>query len=33
MRRVDASRPWLLGGALLLIAGLGVGLALGRRLP
>ncbi len=33
MRRVDASRPWLMGGALLLIAGLGSGLALGRRLP
>ena len=33
MRRVDASRPWLLGGALLLIAGLGAGLALGRRIP
>jgi Ca-activated chloride channel family protein len=33
MRRVDASRPWLMGGAVLLIAGLGSGLALGRRLP
>ena len=33
MRRVDASRPWMMGGALLLIAGLGTGLALGRRLP
>jgi Ca-activated chloride channel homolog len=33
MRRVDASRPWMMGGALLLIAGLGTGIALGRRLP
>jgi Ca-activated chloride channel family protein len=33
MRRVDASRPWMMGGALLLIAGVGTGLALGRRLP
>ena len=33
MRRVDASRPWMIGGALLLIAGLVVGIALGRRLP
>jgi len=33
MRRVDSSRPWLMGGAVLLIAGLGAGLALGRRLP
>ena len=33
MRRVDSSRPWLMGGALLLTAGLGAGLALGRRLP
>ena len=32
-RRVDASRPWMLGGALLLVAGLGAGLALGRRIP
>jgi Ca-activated chloride channel family protein len=33
MRRVDASRPWMMGGALLLVAGIGAGLALGRRLP
>ena len=33
MRRVDTSRPWLAGGALLLVAGVGTGLALGRRLP
>ncbi len=33
VRRVDVSRPWLAGGALLLVAGLGAGLALGRRLP
>ena len=33
MRRVDASRPWMLGGALLLVVGLGAGIALGRRLP
>ncbi|MCF7549038.1 VWA domain-containing protein [Pseudonocardia sp. WMMC193] len=33
IRRVDASRPWLVGGALLLVVGLGVGLVLGRRLP
>ena len=33
MRRVDASRPWMMGGALLLVAGLGAGIALGRRLP
>ncbi|MDN5747894.1 MAG: VWA domain-containing protein [Pseudonocardia sp.] len=33
VRRVDVSRPWLAGGALLLIAGVGSGLALGRRLP
>ena len=32
-RRVDVSRPWLAGGALLLVVGLGAGLALGRRLP
>ncbi len=32
-RRVDVSRPWLAGGALLLMAGLGAGLVLGRRLP
>jgi Ca-activated chloride channel family protein len=32
-RRVDTSRPWLAGGSLLLIAGVGAGIALGRRLP
>jgi Ca-activated chloride channel family protein len=32
-RRVDTSRPWLAGGVLLLLAGVGSGLALGRRLP
>jgi Ca-activated chloride channel family protein len=33
VRRVDTSRPWLAGGALLLVAGVGSGLALGRRFP
>jgi Ca-activated chloride channel homolog len=33
VRRVDSSRPWLAGGTLLLVAGVGTGLALGRRLP
>lgn len=33
VRRVDTSRPWLTGGALLLVVGVGSGLALGRRLP
>ena len=33
IRRVDTSRPWLAGGSLLLVAGVGAGLALGRRLP
>jgi Ca-activated chloride channel family protein len=33
IRRVDTSRPWLAGGVLLLVAGVGSGLALGRRLP
>ncbi len=33
VRRVDTSRPWLAGGTLLLVAGVGTGLALGRRLP
>jgi Ca-activated chloride channel family protein len=28
---VDTSRPWLAGGSLLLIVGVGSGLALGRR--
>ncbi|GEL26957.1 membrane protein [Pseudonocardia sulfidoxydans NBRC 16205] len=32
-RRVDTSRPWLMGGALLLVLGLGAGIAMGRRLP
>lgn len=32
-RRVDVSRPWLAGGALLLLVGVGSGLALGRRFP
>jgi Ca-activated chloride channel homolog len=33
IRRVDTSRPWLAGGSLLLVVGVGSGLALGRRLP
>ncbi len=33
VRQVDVSRPWLAGGALLLMAGVGTGLVLGRRLP
>lgn len=33
VRRVDTSRPWLAGGLLLLVLGVGGGLALGRRLP
>ena len=33
MRKVDASRPWLAGGALLLVVGVGAGIGLGRRLP
>ena len=33
VRRVDVSRPWLAGAALLLVVGVGAGLALGRRLP
>jgi len=32
-RGVDTSRPWLMGGALLLVLGLGAGIAMGRRLP
>ena len=32
-RKVDTSRPWLTGGALLLVVGLGAGIGLGRRLP
>lgn len=33
MRRVDVSKSWLAGGALLLVVGVGSGLVLGRRLP
>jgi len=33
MRKVDTSRPWLAGGALLLVVGVGAGIGLGRRLP
>jgi Ca-activated chloride channel family protein len=33
VRRVDTSRPWLAGGVLLLMLGLGAGIVLGRRLP
>lgn len=33
VRRVDTSRPWMAGGVLLLVVGVGSGLALGRRLP
>lgn len=33
IRQVDTSRPWLIVGALLLLAGVGGGLALGRRFP
>ncbi|MBW0109660.1 VWA domain-containing protein [Pseudonocardia oceani] len=33
VRRVDTSRPWLAGGVLLLVVGVGAGLVLGRRLP
>ena len=32
-REVDASKPWLVAGVLLLVVGLGTGIALGRRLP
>ena len=32
-RKVDTSKPWLAGGALLLVVGLGAGTLLGRRLP
>ncbi|HXV91975.1 MAG TPA: VWA domain-containing protein [Pseudonocardia sp.] len=32
-RQVDASKPWLAGGTLLLVVGVGTGLVLGRRLP
>lgn len=32
-REVDASRPWMVGGFVLLIGGLGAGILLGRRLP
>ncbi len=33
VRQVDTSRPWLAGGALLLVVGLGSGIVLGRRFP
>ena len=33
IRRVDVSKPWLAAGTLLLVAGIGSGLALGRRFP
>ena len=33
VRKVDTSRPWLAGGALLLVVGVGAGIGLGRRLP
>lgn len=33
LRKVDTSKPWLAGGALLLVVGLGLGIGLGRRLP
>jgi Ca-activated chloride channel homolog len=33
VRRVDTSRPWLAGGSLLLVLGVGAGIGLGRRLP
>jgi len=33
IRRVDASRPWLAAGAILVILGMGSALVLGRRLP
>jgi Ca-activated chloride channel homolog len=32
-RRVDISHPWLLGGTLLAMLGLGCAVGLGRRLP
>ncbi|HEY0813608.1 MAG TPA: VWA domain-containing protein [Pseudonocardia sp.] len=32
-RTVDASRPWLTGGTLLMMLGLGTGIGLGRRIP
>ena len=33
LRKVDVSRPWLAGGALMLFIGVGAGIGLGRRLP
>lgn len=33
IRRVDVSRPWLVAAALLMVAGVGAGIAMGRRLP
>lgn len=32
-REIDASKPWLVGGVLLLVLGLGAGILTGRRLP
>lgn len=32
-RRVDTSRPWMIAAAVLLVGGVGGGIALGRRLP
>jgi Ca-activated chloride channel family protein len=32
-RKIDVSRPWLMAGTLLAAVGLGVGFALGRRVP
>lgn len=32
-KQVDTSRPWLIAGALVLCAGVGAGIALGRRFP
>ena len=32
-REIDASKPWLVGGVVLLVLGLAAGIALGRRLP
>jgi Ca-activated chloride channel family protein len=32
-RKVDTSRPWLAGGALMLVVGVATGIGLGRRLP
>jgi Ca-activated chloride channel homolog len=32
-RRVDDSPPWVAGGTVLVMVGVGAGLRLGRRLP